>query len=105
VGRAGTTFAQVTIDVVEVPEILSFTATPSTISPGGTAILEWSVSGVDFVTIDPIGDFFANGSIEVSPLRTTIYRITATNAAGKATATATVTVPVPVQPKRRAVRH
>jgi hypothetical protein len=104
-GRAGTTFAQVTVDVVEVPKILSFTATPSTIAPGGSALLEWETSGVVFVTIDPIGDFFSEGSVTVSPLRTTVYRITATNAAGTATATATVTVPVPTQPRRRAVKH
>jgi hypothetical protein len=106
VGRAGTSVAQVTIDVVEVPRILSFTATPSTISPGGSATLEWSVSGVDFVTIDPIGDFFPNGSFDVSPKKTTSYRITAANAVGKVSATVVVTVPVPpLPPKHRAVRH
>jgi hypothetical protein len=105
VGRAGNSFAQVTIDVVEVPTILSFTAAPSTISPGGSATLAWSTSGVTFVTIDPIGDFFANGTVDVSPSKTTVYRITATNAAGSASATATVTVLVPSQPKHRAVRH
>jgi hypothetical protein len=105
-GRAGTSFAQVTIDVVEVPRILSFTATPSTISPGGSATLEWSVSGVDFVNIDPIGDFFPNGSFDVSPKKTTVYRLTAANAAGKASATVVVTVPVPTPPsKHRAVKH
>src|SRR5437764_1723364 len=35
-GLAGTSFAQVTVDVIELPKI-SFTATPSSISPGGTA--------------------------------------------------------------------
>jgi hypothetical protein len=105
VGRGGNSVAQVTIDVVEVPKILSFTATPSTISPGGSATLEWSASGVHFVTIDPIGDFFESGSVVVSPTKTTVYRITATNAAGKATATVTVTIPVPAQPRHRAVRH
>jgi hypothetical protein len=105
VGVAGDSFAQVTVNVVEVPRVLSFTATPSTIPGGGSATIEWSVSGVDFVSIDPIGDEFANGSIDVSPTKTTVYRLTATNAAGTARATVTVTVVYPAQPKHRAVRH
>jgi hypothetical protein len=105
VGMAGDSFAQVTVNVVEVPQILSFTATPSTIPGGGSTTIEWSVSGVDFVTIDPIGDEFANGSVDVSPTRTTVYRLTASNAAGTARATVTVTVVYPTQPKHRAVRH
>jgi hypothetical protein len=105
VGVEGNTVAEATIDVVEVPHIDFFTATPSTISPGDSATLEWSVSGIHFITIDPIGDFFENGSTTVSPKKTTVYRLTATNAAGTDTATVTVTVPVPVQPKHRAVRH
>jgi hypothetical protein len=105
VGAAGDSFAQVTVNVVEVPQILSFTASPSTIPGGGSTTIEWSVSGVDFVTIDPIGDEFANGSVDVSPTKTTVYRLTASNAAGTARATITVTVVYPTQPKHRAVRH
>jgi hypothetical protein len=107
-GAQEDSFAEVTVNVVEVPQILTFTATPSTISPGDTVTIEWSVSGVDFVTIDPIGDEFADGSVDVSPAKTTVYRITAKNEAGTATATVTVTVTVPTAPtppKRRAVKH
>jgi hypothetical protein len=104
-GNAGDSFAQVTVNVIEVPHILSFTATPSAISAGGSSTLEWSVSGVDFATIDPVGDVFANGSIEVSPKKTTVYRLTATNEAGTATATVTVTLVTPAPPKHRAVKH
>jgi hypothetical protein len=107
VGIAGNSSAQVTINVIEVPHIISFTATPSAISPGGRSTLAWSVSGVEFATIDPVGGVFANGSIDVSPTKTTVYRLTATNAAGTASATATVTVTVvtPPPPKHRAVKH
>jgi hypothetical protein len=63
------------------------------------------VDGVDFVTIDPIGDEFAEGSLDVSPKKTTVYRLTATNAAGTASATVTVTVLVPAAPRHRAVKH
>ena len=105
VGVAGNSSAQVTINVIEVPQIISFTATPSAISPGGTSTLEWSVSGVLFATIDPVGGVFANGSIDVSPGKTTVYRLTATSEAGTASATVTVTVVTPAPPKHRAVKH
>jgi hypothetical protein len=108
VGNAGNSTAQVTIDVISFPKIISFTATPSNISAGGTSTLAWSVSGVDFATIDPVGGVFANGSIDVSPVKTTVYRLTASNEAGTATATVTVTVgtpPPPVPPRHRAVKH
>jgi hypothetical protein len=104
VGTGGTSFAQVTVDVIELPQI-TFTADPSTISAGGSSTLSWSVTGVDFVTIDPISEVFSTGSMIVSPAKTTVYRLTATNAAGTATATVIVTVPSPAQPKHRAVKH
>ena len=75
------------------------------VAEGGTSTLQWSVSGVDFVTIDPVGGVFADGSIDVQPKKTTVYRLTATNEAGTATAIVTVTVIVPTPPKHRAVRH
>lgn len=105
VGNAGNSTAQVTINVIEVPHIISFTATPSAIPPGGTSTLSWSVSGVVFAAIDPFGGVFANGSIDVSPAKTTVYRLTATSEAGTATATVTVTVVPPAPPKHRAVKH
>jgi hypothetical protein len=106
IGTAGTSSAQVTVEVIELPQI-TFSADPSTISPGGSSTLSWSVTGVDFARIDPYGDVFSSGTITVSPSKTTVYTLTATNAAGTATATATVTIPVsvPVPPKRRAVKH
>jgi hypothetical protein len=108
VGNAGSSFAQVTVDVVSFPKIISFTATPTNISAGGSSTLEWSVSGVDFATIDPVGGVFADGSIDVSPAKTTVYRLTASNEAGSASATVTITVgtpPPPVPPRHRAVKH
>ncbi|HEY4640338.1 MAG TPA: hypothetical protein VII75_03265, partial [Thermoanaerobaculia bacterium] len=77
IGFEGTSTAQVTVDVVEVPKILSFTATPSNISAGDSSTLSWSVTGVFFATIDPVGGVFAEGSLNVSPLKTTVYRLTA----------------------------
>jgi PKD repeat protein len=104
-GPGGTSTAQATVTIVEVPRI-TFSATPSNISPGGSSTLQWSVTSVDFVTIDHgVGTVFAVGSTNVSPTQTTVYKLTATNAAGTASATATVTVGTPPPPKHRAVRH
>jgi PKD repeat protein len=105
VGPGGTSFAQVTVNVVEVPRI-TFTATPSTIVAGGTSTLSWTVTGVNSATIDHgVGTVFALGSTSVSPTQTTVYKLTATNVAGTASATATVTIGTPAPPKRRAVKH
>jgi hypothetical protein len=102
-GTGGNSVAQVTIEVIELPQI-TLTAAPSTISPGSSSTLSWSVIGVNFARLDQI-DVFPSGSMTVAPAKTTVYRLTATNEAGTATATVTVTVPVPVPPKHRAVKH
>jgi hypothetical protein len=103
VGTGGNSVAQVTIEVIELPQI-TFTADPSTISPGGSSTLSWSVTGTNFARLNQI-DVFPSGTMTVAPEKTTLYRLTATNEAGTATATVTVTVPVPVPPKHRAVKH
>jgi PKD repeat protein len=104
-GPGGTSFAQVTVNVVELPRI-TFTATPSTIAAGGTSTLSWTVTGVSSATIDHgVGTVFALGSTTVSPTQTTVYKLTATNVAGTTSATATVTIGTPPPPRRRAVKH
>jgi len=75
----------------------SFSNTPSTISPGGTSTLSWNVSGANSVSIDNgIGLVNATGNMAVSPATSTVYTISATNAAGTVTKTAMTTVSVPV---------
>ncbi|MCE5419164.1 MAG: immunoglobulin domain-containing protein [Acidithiobacillus sp.] len=77
-----------------VPQILSFTATPSTIQAGQSATLAWTVSGADSLSIDNgVGDVTGKTSITVSPSATTTYTLTATNTAGSVTASATVSYP------------
>ena len=74
------------------PIILNFSASPSTINQGESSTLSWSVSDADTVTITPIGTVALSGSTSVSPGVTTDYILTATNSAGSVTATVTVTV-------------
>jgi len=95
---AGTATRQVTVTVAaapppSLPVILSFTASPSSISAGGNSTISWNVTGATSVSISPGGGAVpASGSATASPASTTTYTITATNAAGSVTQQVTVTV-------------
>ena len=81
-----------------VPRVLSFSATPQEIAPGGASTLVWNVENAAKVTIDNgIGDVGLTGSKAVMPAMTTTYTLTATNAQGSVPATAVVTVTPPVK--------
>ncbi|MCK4722088.1 MAG: hypothetical protein KAT75_02235 [Dehalococcoidia bacterium] len=76
-----------------VPVITSFSASPGSISPGGSSTLSWDVSGATTVSLDQgIGSVPLSGSRAVSPGATTTYTLTATSAADSVTATAAVSV-------------
>jgi hypothetical protein len=76
------------------PSIVSFNASPTSISAGGSAQLSWSTSGATKVSIDQgIGDVALSGTRGVTPVATTVYTLTAYNASGmSATATTQVMV-------------
>jgi len=74
------------------PIVLNFSASPSTINPGESSTLSWSVSKADTVTITSIGTVTSSGSTSVSPAVTTVYTLIATNSAGSVTATVTISV-------------
>jgi peptidoglycan-associated lipoprotein len=60
------------------PNIVSFTANPTTIELGEKSTLSWEVHDCNVVEIDGgIGLVASTGSIEVSPLETTYYTLTA----------------------------
>ncbi len=70
------------------PNIPSFTASATTIYPGGSVTLSWGfVTNADFVEITPdIGEVATPGSITVSPRETKFYTLNArcgSNAASK----------------------
>ncbi|MBM3153705.1 MAG: hypothetical protein FJ008_00035 [Chloroflexi bacterium] len=86
------------VPIGAVPPVISvFEAGPSA-SPGQSSTLTWQVTGASTVKIEPdIGNVALAGSRAVSPSRSTIYTLTASNAAGTVTATAEVSiVTVPV---------
>jgi len=75
------------------PTINSFTANVYILEEGDTAILSWSVTDADTVTINPDVDTVAlSGSTSVSPTETTTYTITASNSAGATVEVITITI-------------
>ena len=70
-----------------------FSSNPSTINPGGTSTLLWTVTGANSVSIDQgIGPVEVVGTRVVSPTASTVYTISATNSAGTVTRSAVTTV-------------
>lgn len=75
------------------PIILAFNASPSTITMGQSATLQWNVAGATSVSIsNGIGAVISSGTRSVTPSTTTTYVLSATNAVGTMTSSATVTV-------------
>jgi len=75
------------------PRIQSFTASAGQIYVGQSATLSWAVSNATLVTIDNgIGAVTSTNSRSVSPLVTTTYTLTASNAVSVRTAMMTVQV-------------
>ena len=80
----------------QVPTITSFTAAPASIAAGQNAALAWVVSGASGLSINNGVGTVTGTNLTVSPVVTTTYTLTATNAAGASIATATVAVgPLP----------
>jgi len=81
------------------PSIESFTANPSSVTPGDMATLEWDVFGATEISIDQgIGDVERSGNSDVSPPATITYTLTAKNAAGSVTKSVTVAVGIATPP-------
>ncbi|MBN1375856.1 MAG: hypothetical protein JXA01_06850 [Dehalococcoidia bacterium] len=75
------------------PMINTFSASPATMTSGGSALLIWNVTGATSVSIDQgIGMVAAAGNMAVSPWSSTMYTLTASNSAGIITASTQVIV-------------
>jgi len=86
---------------VSKPSITYFSAQPTRLMSGERAILSWSTSGSGSynVVIDPdIGIVNPTGTISVSPSKTTVFTLRASNPAGAVTASARVDVIQRVMP-------
>ena len=78
------------------PSIVSFSATPTALPPGGGAVtLSWEVTGATSLSISSYSGTVTpvtSGNLTTAINASTTFTLTATNAAGTSTATATVTV-------------
>ena len=70
----------------------NITATPDTINPGQSAVLNWTTTDATDAAIDGIGAVPTSGTKTVTPSATTTYHLTARGDGGSTDATATVTV-------------
>jgi outer membrane protein OmpA-like peptidoglycan-associated protein len=96
-GSDGTTVtAPVTVTVTgsAIPQIVTFVATPQSISPGQSTKICWQVNGSTNISIAPgVGNNLnANDCATVTPSTTTTYTLTATNAVGQVQGNLTVNV-------------
>lgn len=92
---AGCDLAGISISTsAQPPVISSFSASPASIVAGASSTLNWSVNGATKISIDQgIGNVALTGSRAVMPGATTVYTLTASNAAGvSVTATTQVLV-------------
>lgn len=83
--------------VCQNPDIQLFTAQPSTINVGQSAILQWQVSGAQQISINPNVGLPGNNTLTVSPPSTTVYTLTAADGTCVSTKAVTVTVNIPPQ--------
>jgi peptidoglycan-associated lipoprotein len=70
----------------------SITVTPSTINPGGSAVLAWRTTDATDVSIDGLGNVNAYGTQNVTPTQSTTYHLVARGPGGSTDATANLTV-------------
>ena len=82
------------------PEILDFRVEPATITAGQNVTITWQVSGVDEVSIQPIGDHLPpSGVVSQAPAGTLLYMLAASNGEQSTNAMRQITVnPIPATP-------
>jgi len=81
------------VPVVPVPTCDAFTANPTSVTKGGTAILSWSTSNATNVSINQgVGNVNPDATANVTVNANTTYTLTATN--GKATSSCQTTVTI-----------
>lgn len=83
----------VTVTTPGAPQIITFTANPTTVAKGQSSTLSWSVTGATSLSINQnVGSVAGTTNSVVTPSTTTTYTLTATNSLGNTTAPVTVTV-------------
>ncbi len=93
-GRTVTAPITITVAPGNIPQIVTFVATPQNIDAGQSTKLCWQITNATNITITPgVGtNLNANDCATVSPTSSTTYTLTATNATGQIQANTTVNV-------------
>ncbi len=82
-GAGGTVTAQAEVKVTLPEPTVTITAEPDTIAPGNTSTLTWDSEHAVSCTIEPdIGAVAVSGAVDVVPVETTTYTITAVGPGG-----------------------
>ena len=90
---AGSVTALTTVTVLPAPPVIvSFTASPLTITSGQACTLSWQVTGATGLSLSPGIGSVSGTSLAVHPNTTTVYTLTASNSAGSVAATVSVSV-------------
>jgi hypothetical protein len=100
-GPGGKVLANVAIEVApsRPPAVVTFVANPPSIDPGSAAQLRWEVTDATDVVIDPgVGKVAATGMLEVKPMTSTSYVLTAIGPGGRASTPAVVNVSSEARP-------
>jgi hypothetical protein len=91
-GNMGLSSGQFVTSTLSLP-IINFTTNSSTISVGGSVLLQWTVVNATTATISPgIGAVSSVGSIQATPTTNTTYILNATNTGGSSVAFVTITI-------------
>jgi hypothetical protein len=93
-GPGGTTQSTTVVSVTTSGQkpTVAFSAQPSSVVAGASAMLSWTTSNATSVGIAGVGTFGANGSVSVTPSSTATYTATAMGPGGTVGASTTVTV-------------
>ena len=90
--QTGTIFTPANVPTGASPTIISFTASPSTVTAGQPVTLSWSVTNSTYNIVDPQAGPVRGTRVLVTPSATTTYTLSSTNQFGRTTATVPVTV-------------
>jgi hypothetical protein len=90
--QMGTVYTSANVPQGAAPSVSTFTASPTSVSSGGSVTLSWDAGNASYVIVSPQPGAVRGTSVTVQPTQTTTYTLYATNQFGRSTATVTVTV-------------
>jgi len=90
--QMGPVYTNATAPTGAAPTISSFTASPTTVSSGGSVTLSWTTSGATYQIVSPGVGAVRGTTATVNPTATATYTLYSTNQYGRTTSTVKVTV-------------